>query len=76
MEFVLSLLLNCVGYLIKPVINIFRPFKVTAGGQGTVLRLRSPSRTQVNELAGGVSFIMRHPFLRSDWERYSHPFEP
>lgn len=30
MEFVLSLLLNCVGYLIKPVINIFRPFKVTA----------------------------------------------
>ena len=30
MEVILSLLLNCVGYLIKPVINIFRSFKVTA----------------------------------------------
>ena len=29
MEFVLSLLQNCVGYLIKPVINMFRPLKVT-----------------------------------------------
>ena len=24
----------------------------------------------------GVSFVLRHPFLRSNWEKYSHPFEP
>lgn len=28
MEFVLSLLLNCVGYLFKPAMNLFRAFKV------------------------------------------------
>lgn len=28
MEFVLSLLLNCIGYLLKPVTNLFRAFTV------------------------------------------------